>query len=470
MATPKSHRPPTLTSTPGLSLAQLLQAFQRLLRQTHLRLALQQTQQTFYDRLFSPTLTLWYMVFQRLQPDHSLQAAVCDAHRGGADRLGPRERPPLSQRIRSQATTALSNARQRLPLRVFHAALAAQAQQISHAVGQTLWHGWRVLLLDGSQVRLRPWPGVAAEFSASANQCGPAYWVLMRVVAVFCWHSGLVLASAAGATTVSEQALACPLFQNLGPSLWLGDANFGIFWLAQAITQANSQALLRLTPSRAGKLLGSRRRLNRVLDQLVLWSPSPRDRRRQGATASPLHGRLLATSWTRPGFRTRWLYLFTTLVDAQAYPAQELVRLYGQRWQVELDLRYLKVSLDLDLLECKSAAMAQKEWLAGLMAYNLVRALMVTAARKKHLPPKTLSFSATRRLLLGWLADWSQGRSTQQRWEALLADVAAITLPVRAQPRPSEPRCKRHIRETFPPLRGSRAEARQLLQQCAQKS
>jgi hypothetical protein len=233
MATQKSTRPSALP--PGLSLVRVLQTFQRLLRQTHLQLALQQTEQTFYDRIFSPAVTLWYMIFQRLHHDHSLQAALCDAHQGGADRLTPRGRRPLSQRIRSRATTALSNARQRLPLPVFHAALAAQAQQISHSVPQAFWQGWRVLLLDGSQVRLRPWSEVASEFSASSNQRGKAYWVLMRVVAVFCLHSGLVLASAVGATTVSEQALAGQLFQGLGSGLYLGDANFGIFWMAQAI-------------------------------------------------------------------------------------------------------------------------------------------------------------------------------------------------------------------------------------------
>ena len=45
----------------------------------------------------------------------------------------------------------------------------------------------------------------------------------------------------------------------------------------------------------------------------------------------------------------------------------------------------------------------------------------------------------------------------------MLADVAA-TLPARRKkPRPQEPRAKYHVRETFPPLRGSRAAARRRL-------
>jgi hypothetical protein len=38
-----------------------------------------------------------------------------------------------------------------------------------------------------------------------------------------------------------------------------------------------------------------------------------------------------------PGFRTREVTLVTTLMDAEAYPAQELARAYGLRWQVEIN-------------------------------------------------------------------------------------------------------------------------------------
>ena len=40
---------------------------------------------TFYDRLFTPIVTLWYVIFQRLHCDHTLEAAVADAQAGGAD-------------------------------------------------------------------------------------------------------------------------------------------------------------------------------------------------------------------------------------------------------------------------------------------------------------------------------------------------------------------------------------------------
>jgi hypothetical protein len=81
-----------------------------------------------------------------------------------------------------------------------------------------------------------------------------------------------------------------------------------------------------------------------------------------------------------PDYRPLTLYLFTTLQDPLKCSAQELAQLYGQRWKVELCFRYVKTQRDLGFLECHSADMAHKEWLAGLIAYNLIRWTMAAAA------------------------------------------------------------------------------------------
>ena len=59
---------------------------------------------------FTPLITLWYLIFQRLSPNHHLSQVVEDALEGGADRLSPHGKP-LSQRLRSEATTSFSDAR-----------------------------------------------------------------------------------------------------------------------------------------------------------------------------------------------------------------------------------------------------------------------------------------------------------------------------------------------------------------------
>jgi hypothetical protein len=45
---------------------------------------------------------------------------------------------------------------------------------------------------------------------------------------------------------------------------------------------------------------------------------------------------------TQSGFRVRTIILVTTLLDADAYPADELATLYFQRWEIEIYFRVLK--------------------------------------------------------------------------------------------------------------------------------
>jgi len=438
--------------------------YQRLIDPGLLERWLAEAGHTFYERGFSPLITLWYLMFQRVQPDHTLDAVVTDAHQGGADALG-QGRKPLSRRIRSWATTAYNNARQRLPVGTLCKGLVGQGRRIEQMAQGGEWRGLRVRLLDGSTVRLRPHQKVAGVYRPHRNgqqkQKGQAgYWCLMRVVVSFCARTGAALACAMGAVTDGEQALAVQLlWEARGQELFIGDRNFGIFRIVQAVRQVRTNALLRLTEARARKLVAGSLRAGR--EYAVAWSPSSHDQQQPGCCSDPVAGRLLVARIHRKGFRPELLYLFTTLADAQHHPMAELVELYSVRWHVELNLRYLKTEMDLDQLESKSAEMAQKEWLAGLMAYNLIRAVMLAAALQGGLEPLELSFSRARRQVERFLERWgSTHRGRLERWTQLLAGVARCGLPKRRKPRPSEPRQVRLLRHAFPSLVGSRAEAR----------
>ncbi len=93
------------------------------------------------------------------------------------------------------------------------------------------------------------------------------------------------------------------------------------------------------------------------------------------------------------------LTLVTTLLDATEVGKQELVALYGKRWQIELDFRAIKTVMQMDVLRCKSPEMARKEIAVHLLAYNLVRTVMAQAACLAHLLPRQLSFKATLQVL-----------------------------------------------------------------------
>lgn len=226
----------------------------------------------------------------------------------------------------------------------------------------------------------------------------------------------------------------------------------------QVARAAQAAALVRLTAARAKNLLGQGA-LRPGLDQKVFWKLNRHAQSQSGCSTDPVEGRLIVCRIQRPGYRTFDLYLFTNLLDSSVYSAQELVELYGLRWHVELNFRSLKTQMDLNFLNCKSAAMAQKEWYAGLIAYNLIRSMMFLAAAKKGLDPLNLSFSDSAGTIKLVALGWAEGRRID--FQKALCNIAKHTLPKRKKPRPNEPRLVRYQSRSFGPLKGERNRARQ---------
>ena len=462
--------------------AQLLQLFAQLLALADLPACVAKTKRGFYHRAWGLRVTLWYLIWQRLAPFHTLDAVVVDARRGGADALGG-GRTPLSQRLRSRATTAFCKARQRLPLdwliqhfeRMAQALAALAVPAASDplpvpAVPDRL----PVRLLDGSTTRLRPHGDIPKHFPPHRTRRQKAYWCVARTVVCFCATSAVALSGQIGSLHLSEQALAVRLILAAAArALYVGDRNFGVWRVVRACVQSDGHALVRLTSARAGRLAGGRR-LKAGLDWALDWTPTRQDQVDRGLQKQAVTGRLVVVRAPRRGWRTQTLYLFTTLTKATAYPPAWLLQQYGRRWQVEVNLRWVKVTLGLGQLEVKSADLARKEFYAGLMAYNLVRGLMGVAARTTGGTAQPLSFTTARTILYGALGLlWLSWVPAAKRWEELqriCVEVGRARLPRRKQPRPSEPRAQYHVPQVFPALRGTRAQARRNLKKMAAKS
>jgi len=95
-----------------------------------------------------------------------------------------------------------------------------------------------------------------------------------------------------------------------------------------------------LTQPRAYKFAGP---ICRPGSQEVIWKPSLLEcRKQQRPEPVAVAGRLIAIQIGR-GKSKQWLYLFTTA----ALPMEEVVALYGQRWNIEADLRSLKRTVQL---------------------------------------------------------------------------------------------------------------------------
>ncbi|MCG8652242.1 MAG: transposase, partial [Pirellulales bacterium] len=96
-----------------------------------------------------------------------------------------------------------------------------------------------------------------------------------------------------------------------------------------------------------------------------------------------------------PGRRTKSITIITTLLDHKKYSYQDIADLYGFRWNVELDIRSIKESLNLGHGRCKSPEMVRREFWTTMLAYNLIRTTAAGAALVHGKQPRQISFTAT---------------------------------------------------------------------------
>ena len=147
--------------------------------------------------------------------------------------------------------------------------------------------------------------------------------------------------------------------------------------------------------------------------------------------------------------------LVTTLTDAKTVTAQDIGALYGRRWQVEVDLRSIKAEMGMDILRTQSPSMVGKEIAVYLLAYNLVRALMVRAATGSGVEARALSFKGTIQLFLAFEQQLRfAGRGSIGTMTAhLLGGISLLRLPVRpgrVEPHAIKRRPKPHMLLTVP--------------------
>ena len=187
-------------------------------------------------------------------------------------------------------------------------------------------------------------------------------------------------------------------------------------------------------------------------------SPEQYDRIPQTLTLRELRFRV-----TVPGRRTEAITVVTTLTDPEAYSAKDIAQLYGLRWNVELDIRDIKQTLSMDHLRCKTPHMVRRELWVTLLAYNLIRKVIVTSAAVHGKQPRRLSFTLTCQMVLAsWiLLSTGSARNAHQLWVVTLASIAAHQVPNR--PGRIEPRALKRRRHRYPLMQCPRNRLRQAL-------
>lgn len=83
------------------------------------------------------------------------------------------------------------------------------------------------------------------------------------------------------------------------------------------------------------------------------------------------------------------------LLHRVQYPPEALSQLHFRRWAMELSLRDIKTTLQMEQFSCKNPENLERETCMQVPAHNLVRRLMLEPARRHRAPLARVNFAGT---------------------------------------------------------------------------
>ena len=305
---------------------------------------------------------------------------------------------------KSMAPSGISQAKTRLGADPMEWLFMRSASQWAHASanGQR-YHGLALYGVDGSTLRVPDSVENRAHFgghNAGAGR-GESGYPLMRLVALMALRSHLLVSANFGPYGVDERSYASALWSALPDnSLTLVDRLYlqadvlvpiirdghNRHWLTRAKSKSKWRVLKTLGPG----------------DELVEIDVSRAARKADPSLPKTLTIR--AIRYQVRGFAPQTL--MTSLIDAKAYPADELRALYHERWELELGFDEIKTEMlqREEAIRSKSPIAVRQELFGILLAYNLVRLEMEGIAKDAKVEPTRVSFVAALRLIV---EEWS---------------------------------------------------------------
>jgi len=337
----------------------------------------------------SHEVTTWILLAMGILTDLPIRAVYQHARR-----LQPGEAIPTRG--------ALCVARQRLgiaPLRaLFHRVVRPLTDD--QLPGSTLG-GLRLVGMDSTKLDIPDTPANEAAFGRPTGGRGDGAFPQVHKLSLVELGSRAELAFVVKPCQRNEAVIAWGLRRHVGPGmLLLADREFFSFPLWQAFLTRGCQLLWR------GKT-------NLVLEPIEVLSdgsyltkvyPRPRDRThdRRGVVVRVIKYTL--DDPQRVGHQETHI-LLTSLLDAEAFPAVDLILGYHQRWEHELMFDEQKTHHDpvrpgkAAQLRSGTPAGIVQELYALSLGHFVTQALRVAAARQEPIDPDRISFTGTLRVL-----------------------------------------------------------------------
>ena len=300
---------------------------------------------------------------------------------------------PTSNGGPTAARSAVSKARGRLGEEPLAWLFTRCAHEWAYAsANRDRWRDLALYAVDGMTLRVSDSDANREHFglASGGSKRGDSGYPLVRLVAVMAVRSHLIANVAFGPYKHGEYTYAAELWDTMpDDSLTLIDKNFLSAALLLSL-QKDGKNRHWLLPAKSTTKWRRLKRLGKG-DELIEMDVSKEARRKNPSLPKTWTAR--AIRYQRKGFKPRTL--LTSLVDPDLYPANEIVELYHERWEIELGYGEIKTDM-LDAtkrpLRSKTPQRVHQEIWGILIAYNLIRLEMERIADKANVKPTRISF------------------------------------------------------------------------------
>lgn len=286
-------------------------------------------------------------------------------------------------RVARPSAAALAAARRRVgpaPLRELFDLLATSAA--GPGTRGTWWRGRLVCAIDGTMMCCPDTEANLATHRKGRGNHGGTGYPMIRLLGLVVCGTRTLLGATFGPTSRGETRYAADLLKAMGQKMIvLGDRNFAAADLIAQIAATGADVLIRV---KTGRNLPVCRRL---ADGSYLSQIGP-------VRVRVVEARLTITTPGQPATQTA-VYRLVTTVNDPGCGAEEIMRLYHERWEIETTYCELKSTiLGGRVLRARTPAGVEQEVYALLVAYQAIRiAIADIAIARPEVDPDRASFT-----------------------------------------------------------------------------
>lgn len=394
---------------------QRIQALKHTLSRKNLKDHLGDDMQTRYCKRVSMELAIWFVV--------GVGMFSSDAYRQIFRWL-----TPLGAPIPGSST--LTEVRKRVGSELMQKLYILTVRLLGTAAnGVGFYHGMRLMGVDGFTLNLFDSSENRKQFSRPKNGRCHGPFPQARCVALCELGTHVLWRTTIGNYLQGEQSLLRKLFRFLSSEmLVLMDRNLLSFSIVREITGKQASFLIRCKSNRVLPVL--KRLDDGSYLSRVYASQYDRQKDRNGIDIRVIEYTLDDPDRVGCGELHR---LTTSLMDPHVHPADELIVLYHQRWEVELAFDELKTHLrKRKVLRSQRPDGVRQEIYALLISHFIIRKIAFDASRKASVAPARISFTATARILQSKLTEVTIVGNIKQWYRLIVDEAAKEVLPPRS--------------------------------------